>query len=270
MIRIAIPLALLALAGCGGAQDAPPKVQTVTVVKSYPHDSQAFTEGLFLDDDTLFESTGEEGTSGIRKVNLDTGEVTAQAPLSPPYFGEGIIGWKDRLYQLTWKDQKGFIYDRATLTPKGEFAYTGEGWGLTHNGKSVIMRDGTDKLRFLDPDTMAQQSLLAVTAGGCPVKDLNELEYIDGEIWANIWRTDLIARIDPATGKVKSFVDVSALGPLTPSEDEVPNGIAYDASAKRIFVTGKMWPQLYEVKVSDAPPNGSAQDQAAALMRCQP
>ncbi|MDT8759821.1 glutaminyl-peptide cyclotransferase [Sphingomonas psychrotolerans] len=263
-----IPLALLALAGCA-AQDEMPKVQTVEVVKSYPHDSQAFTEGLFLDGGTLFESTGEEGTSGVRKVRLETGEVTAQAPLSSPYFGEGIIGWKDRLYQLTWKDQKGFIYDRATLTPKGEFAYTGEGWGLTHNGKSVIMSDGTDKLRFMDPDTMAQQSTLAVTANGCPVKDLNELEWIDGEIWANIWRTDLIARIDPDSGKVKGFVDVSALGPPTPSEDEVPNGIAYDAAAKRIFVTGKMWPQLYEVRVTDAAANGVAQDQAAALMRCQ-
>ena len=269
MMRKWITLALLALAGCG-AQDEMPKVQTVQVVKSYPHDTQAFTEGLFLDGGTLFESTGEEGTSGIRKVKLDTGEVTAQAPLSAPYFGEGIIGWKDKLYQLTWKDQKGFIYDRATLTPKGEFAYTGEGWGLTHNGKSVIMSDGTDKLRFLDPETMAQQSLLAVTANGCPVKDLNELEWIDGEIWANIWRTDLIARIDPGTGKVKGFVDVSALGPPTPSDDEVPNGIAYDAAAKRIFVTGKMWPQLYEVKVSDGAANGAAQDQAAALMRCQP
>ena len=132
------------------------------------------------------------------------------------------------------------------------------------------MSDGTDKLRFLDPDTMAQQSLLAVTAGGCPVKDLNELEYIDGEIWANIWRTDLIARIDPASGKVKGFVDVSALGPPTPSEDEVPNGIAYDSAGKRIFVTGKMWPQLYEVKLADGQANGSAQDAAAALMRCQP
>jgi glutaminyl-peptide cyclotransferase len=268
-MRKTITLALLALAACG-AKDETPKVQTVQVVKSYPHDSQAFTEGLFLDGGTLFESTGEEGTSGIRKVKLETGEITAQAPLSAPYFGEGIIGWKDKLYQLTWKDQKGFIYDRATLTPKGEFAYTGEGWGLTHNGKSVIMSDGTATLRFLDPDTMAQQSTLAVTANGCPVTQLNELEWIDGEIWANIWRTDLIARIDPGTGKVKGFVDVSALGPPTPSEDEVPNGIAYDSAAKRIFVTGKMWPQLYEVRVSDDPVNGAAQDQAAALMRCQP
>ena len=270
LIRALPLLPLLALAGCGAAKDEVPKVQTVEVVKSYPHDSQAFTQGLFYDGGTLFESTGEEGTSGIRKVVLDTGEVTAQAPLAPPYFGEGIIGWKDRIYQLTWKDQKGFIYNRADLSPKGEFGYTGEGWGLTQNGKSVIMSDGTATLRFLDPETMAQQSTLAVTANGCPVAQLNELEWIDGEIWANIWQTDLIARIDPQSGKVKGFVDVAALGPPTPSVDEVPNGIAYDSAAKRIFVTGKMWPELYEVRVTDGPANGAAQDQAAALMRCQP
>ncbi len=269
MRRLIHALPLLLLAGCG-AQEALPTVRTVEVVKSYPHDSQAFTQGLYIDAGTLFESTGEEGTSGIRKVNLETGEVTAQAPLASPYFGEGIVGWKDRIYQLTWKDQKGFIYNRADLAPKGEFAYTGEGWGLTHDGKSVIMSDGTANLRFLDPETMAQQSTIAVTANGCPVTQLNELEWIDGEVWANIWRTDLIARIDPATGKVKGFVDVSALGPPTPSDDEVPNGIAWDAAAKRIFVTGKMWPQLYEVRVSEGAANGAAQDQAAALMRCQP
>jgi glutaminyl-peptide cyclotransferase len=267
--KLLLAAPLLALAGCG-SQDQTPKVQTVEVVKTFPHDSQAFTEGLFYEGGTLFESTGEEGTSGIRKVNLDSGEVLADKPLDPPYFGEGVIGWKDRLYQLTWKDQKGFIYNRADFAPRGEFAYQGEGWGLTHDGQQIIMSDGTDTLRFLDPDTMAQKSTLKVTASGCPVRELNELEWIDGEIWANIWRTDLIARIDPKTGKVKGFVDVSALGPAAPGEDEVPNGIAYDAAAKRIFVTGKMWPQLYQVKLSDGAPNGSAADAAAALMRCQP
>ncbi len=265
----ALPL-LFALAGCGTQEEELPKVQSVEVVKSYPHDSQAFTQGLFIDSGTLFESTGEEGTSGIRKVDLATGAVTAETPLAAPYFGEGIVGWKDRIYQLTWKDQKGFIYKRGDFSPLGEFAYAGEGWGLTHDGKSVIMSDGTATLRFLDPDTMAQKSTLKVTANGCPVAQLNELEWIDGEIWANIWQTDLIARIDPASGKVKALVDVAALGPPAPGVDEVPNGIAYDATAKRIFVTGKLWPQLYEVKLSEGPANGAAQDQAAALMRCQP
>jgi glutamine cyclotransferase len=252
------------------AAEGPPGVQPVEIVKAYPHDSQAYTEGLFFDQGMLFESTGEEGTSGFRKANLATGEVVARSELPSSYFGEGIVGWKDKIYQLTWKDQKGFIYNRADFRPLGEFAYKGEGWGLTHNGKSVIMSDGTATLRFLDPDTLAQQSTLKVTANGCPVPQLNELEWVDGEIWANIWRTDLIARIAPESGKVKGFLDVSALGPVNAGEDEVPNGIAYDSGAKRIFVTGKMWPQLYEVRVGSGTPNGSAADAAAALMRCQP
>ncbi|MES2988422.1 MAG: glutaminyl-peptide cyclotransferase [Pseudomonadota bacterium] len=267
-MRFALPaLLVLPLAGCG-AKDEMPKVQAVEVVKAFAHDSQAFTEGLFFQDGTLFESTGEEGTSGFRKVNLETGEVTQEVQLPSQYFGEGIVGWKDKIYQLTWKDQKGFIYNAKDFTPAGEFAYKGEGWGLTHNGKSVIMSDGTATLRFMDPDTMAQQSTVSVTANGCPVKQLNELEWIDGEIWANIWQTDLIARIDPGSGKVKGFVDVTALGPATTDTDEVANGIAYDAGTKRIFVTGKMWPQLYQVKVGEAPPAGSASDAAATLMRC--
>ncbi|MGK6354493.1 glutaminyl-peptide cyclotransferase [Sphingomonas sp. DT-207] len=272
LLWLALAVILLLIAGwlflARGEADAPPQVQSVEVVRSYPHDSLAFTQGLFFADGALFEGTGEEGTSGIRKVTLETGEVTAQRDLPLPYFGEGITGWKDRIYQLSWKDQKGFIYARKDFAPLGEFAYQGEGWGITHDGKSLIMSDGTPTLRFLDPETQAQQRTLTVTAAGCPVDELNELEWIDGEIWANIWRTDLIARIDPATGKVKAFVDVAALGPPAPSVDEVPNGIAYDAAAKRIFVTGKMWPQLYQVRLSDAPPAGVATDQAEALMRC--
>lgn len=268
-----LPIVLLAVAGwflLQPAADAAPRVEAVEIVAKLPHDSGAFTQGLFFDGGNLVESTGEEGTSGIRRVKLDSGEVLASNELPSPYFGEGVVRWKDRLYQLTWKDQKGFVYDAATLAPKGEFAYTGEGWGLTQDGSSIIMSDGSATLRFLDPETMAQKSSLAVTAGGCPVKNLNELEWIDSEIWANIWQTDLIARIDPKTGKVKSFVDVAALGPANPGVDEVPNGIAYDAAGKRIFVTGKMWPELYQVRVSEAPASGAANDAAAALMTCQP
>jgi glutaminyl-peptide cyclotransferase len=272
LLWLALAVILLLIAGwlflARGAADAPPQVQSVEVVRSYPHDSLAFTQGLFFADGALFEGTGEEGTSGIRKVSLETGEVTDQRELPLPYFGEGITGWKDRIYQLSWKDQKGFIYARKDFAPLGEFAYQGEGWGITHDGKSLIMSDGTPVLRFLDPESFAQQRTLTVTAAGCPVDELNELEWIDGEIWANVWRTDLIARIDPATGKVRGFVDVAALGPPAPGVDEVPNGIAYDAAAKRIFVTGKMWPQLYQVRLSDAPPAGAATDQAEALMRC--
>lgn len=268
-------LVLLAIAGWwfllrAPAEDAAPKVETVEVVARMPHDSGAFTQGLSFDGGTLIESTGEEGTSGIRRVKLDTGEVLASKDLDLPYFGEGSVRWKDKLYQITWKDQKGFIFDAATLAPKGEFAYKGEGWGLTQDGSSIIMSDGTAVLRFLDPETMAQKSTLAVTAKGCPVSQLNELEWIDGEIWANIWQTDLIARIDPKTGKVKSFVDVAALGPVNPGIDEVPNGIAYDAAGKRIFVTGKMWPELYQVRVTEGPASGAANDAAAKLTSCQP
>jgi glutaminyl-peptide cyclotransferase len=266
-------LTLLLAAGwlllAGSKEDAPPAVRGVEVVRSYPHDALAFTQGLFFEDGALFEGTGEEGTSGLRKLKLETGEVIAQRDLPPPYFGEGIVGWKDRIYQLSWKNQKGFIYAREDLTPRGEFAYSGEGWGITHDGKSLVMSDGSPVLRFLDPEGLNQQRTLTVTAAGCPVEELNELEWIEGEIWANIWRTDLIARIDPATGKVKGFVDVAALGPPAPGIDEVPNGIAYDRAGNRIFVTGKMWPKLYEVRQSDAPPTGTALDQAAALMRCE-
>jgi len=276
-VKKLLPLALGAvlLAGAAwllpgrGEADARPIVRTVEVVRAYPHDSLAFTQGLFFDQGVLFEGTGEEGTSGIRRVRLETGEVLAQRDLPIPYFGEGIAGWNDRIYQLSWKGRKGFVYARKDFSPLGEFAYEGEGWGLTQDGKSLIMSDGSPVLRFLDPRSLAQQRTLTVTANGCPLEALNELEWIDGEIWANVWRTDLIARIDPATGKVQGFVDLAALGPPTPDVDEVPNGIAYDAAGKRIFVTGKMWPRLYEVRLSDAAPAGAAVDQAEALMRCE-
>lgn len=269
IVGAAVPIGVAAWLLFGGdAPEPAPRVQSVEVVRSYPHDPLAFTQGLFFADGTLFEGTGEEGTSGIRAVRLESGEVARQRDLPLPYFGEGITGWKDKVYQLSWKDQKGFIYARSDFAPLGEFAYKGEGWGLTQDGKSLILSDGSEVLRFLDPETQAEQRTLTVTAAGCPVKQLNELEWIDGEIWANIWQTDLIARIDPASGKVKSFVDVAALGPPTPGVDEVPNGIAYDGAGKRIFVTGKMWPQLYEVRLSEAPAAGTANDQAAALMRC--
>ena len=248
---------------------ATPKVYAVTVVKTLPHDSGAFTEGLFLQDGKLYESTGPnesagETASSIRRTNLATGEVELQQDLQSPYFGEGIIAWKDRLVQLTWQHHIGFVYNLADFTPRDQFSYTGEGWGMTHDGKRLIMSDGTPTLRFLDPETLKQTGTLNVTAGGCPVAKLNELEWVDGEIYANIWQTNLIARIDPATGEVKSFLDVSALGPHSSDEDAVPNGIAYDAAAKRLFVTGKLWPQLYEVKQGEA----TKSDQADALLKC--
>ncbi|AJP73776.1 glutaminyl-peptide cyclotransferase [Sphingomonas hengshuiensis] len=242
-------------------------VYGLTVVSSHPHDPQAFTEGLFYRDGVLYESTGEVGTSGIRKVNPQTGAVIAEEQLPAPYFGEGVVAWKDRLFQVTWKDKAGFIYKADDLSPLGSFTYAGEGWGLTHNDKALILSDGTPTLRFLDPETQAVVSTLTVTANGCPVRQLNELEWVDGEIWANIWQTDLIARIDPATGKVRSFVDVGALGPKPRGQDNVPNGIAYDAAGKRLFVTGKLWPQLYQVQPGTATVASPA---AEALTSCTP
>jgi len=261
-------LALLAGAGwwlLSPAADPRPKVYAVEVVATLPHDSQAFTEGLLFRDGLLYESTGEEGTSGIRKVKPESGEVLARQELGFPYFGEGIVAWKDRLLQVTWKNQTGFIYGIDDFKPRGSFQYSGEGWGMTEDGTSIILSDGTPTLRFLDPETLAQRRTLAVTVNGCPLANLNELEWIEGEIYANIWQTDLIARIDPASGAVKGFLDVTALGPADAGTDDVANGIAYDAAGKRLFVTGKMWPQLYQVRAGTSPIESPA---ATALGTC--
>lgn len=267
---ILLVVALLVLAGAGyfffiGFGPEKPRVFAVTVVKEYPHDPAAFTEGLFFRDGLLYESTGEVGGSGVRKTRLETGDTIVDQTLPPPYFGEGIVDWKDRLYQVTWKDQAGFVYNLGDLAQRGHFSYSGEGWGLTHSDKAIILSDGTPTLRLLDPETLKQIGTINVTAGGCPVQQLNELEWVDGEIYANIWQTNLIARIDPVTGKVKSFLDVSALGPHSADPDAVPNGIAYDAAGKRLFVTGKLWPQLYEVHVGAEQPVSEA---AATLTSC--
>jgi glutamine cyclotransferase len=269
-----VPLVIVLVVGAwylfGRGGEGPPPVYAVEVVATTPHDDQAFTEGLFYKDGAFYEGTGgdgtvEEGTSGIRKVKPETGEVVASQDLPTPYFGEGVIAWKDKLYEVTWKDQKGFIYGLGDFKPQGEFAYKGEGWGLTQDGTSIIMSDGTPTLKFVDPATFATRSTLTVTANGCPVKNLNELEWIDGQIYANIWQTDLIARIDPKTGKVLSFLDVNALKPGTANQDEVANGIAYDAAKKRIFVTGKHWSKMYEVRQGA---KKEPSDAATALMTC--
>ena len=241
-------------------------VYVVNVAATHPHDPAAFTEGLFFHDGALYEGTGEVGSSFVRKVDPATGKVLQQVELPAPYFGEGIIAFGDKLYQVTWQDKTGFTYNLKDLALGDTFSYTGEGWGMTQNGKNIILSDGTPVLRFLDPKTMQVVSTLRVTANGCPVEKLNELEWIDGEIWANIWQTNLIARIDPASGKVKSFLDVSALGPKNRDVDDVPNGIAYDAAGKRVFVAGKRWPQLYEVR-QGAAVNDNAE--AAKLSVCE-
>ena len=219
-----------------------------TVVKAYPHDRDAFTQGLQYVDGVLYEGTGLNGRSSIRKVRLETGEVLQRRDVPEQYFGEGITIWKDDLYQLTWQSGVAFTYDRNTFAPKRTFKYSGEGWGLTHDGQSLIMSDGTDALRFLDPATFAERRRVRVTAVGQPVRELNELEYVKGEIFANVWNTDAVARINPANGQVTGWIDLTGLlSSRERASTEVLNGIAYDAAGNRLFVTGKLWPRLFEI-----------------------
>jgi glutaminyl-peptide cyclotransferase len=222
------------------------------VVKVYPHDRQAFTQGLQYVDGFLYESTGQHGQSGIRKIKLETGEVLQHQPLDPKYFGEGITVWGDTIVQLTWQSEIGFVYDKKTLKQLRSFTYAGEGWGLTHDGARLIMSDGTasGSLRFLDPKTLKETGRLVVRDGGRPVDDLNELEYVRGEILANVWMTQRIARISPKTGEVAGWIDLSGLlDPREAAGTDVLNGIAYDAAGDRLFVTGKLWPKLFEIKI---------------------
>jgi glutaminyl-peptide cyclotransferase len=220
------------------------------VVHVYPHDSMAFTQGLQYVDGFLYEGTGLNGRSSIRKVKLETGEVVQKRDLARAYFGEGITIMKSELIQLTWQSHVAFVYDKTTFEPRRTFKYKGEGWGLTHDGASLFMSDGTDELRVLDPGTFAERRRIKVTAVGMPLPRLNELEYMKGEILANVWTTDSIARVAPDTGRVSGYIDLQGL--LTPRERasvDVLNGIAYDAQGDRLFVTGKLWPKLFEIAI---------------------
>jgi len=216
----------------------------------YPHDRGAFTQGLQYVDGALYEGTGLNGHSSIRKVALETGKVLQKRDISAEYFGEGITVWKNDLIELTWRTHVAFVYDRATFQPKKQFSYPGEGWGLTHDGTNLIMSDGSDQLRVLDPVTFRERRRIRVTAAGAPLRDLNELEVVKGEIFANVWQTDYIARIAPDTGTVVGYIDLRGL--LSPAErasTDVLNGIAYDAARDRLFITGKLWPKLFEVQI---------------------
>jgi glutamine cyclotransferase len=220
-----------------------------TVVRSYPHDPNAFTQGLEYVEGVLYEGTGLNGRSSIRRVNLETGNVLKQHNIGSEYFGEGITVLGSNLFELTWQSGIAFVYDRNTFAPKKSFRYSGEGWGLTHDGTNLIMSDGTEFLRFLDPATFAERRRLRVTAVGQPLKNLNELEYVKGEIFANVWMTDYIARIDPASGRINAYIDLRGLMPPNDPSRDVLNGIAYDAAGDRLFVTGKLWPKLFEIKL---------------------
>ena len=225
--------------------------QSYRVVHTYPHDSSAFTQGLVMVDGMLYEGTGLHGRSSVRAVDLATGRVIQSVAVPAKYFGEGLTDWGSNLVELTWMAHRGFVYDRFSLRVVRTFTFAGEGWGLTHDRQHLIMSDGTAVLRFLDPVTFRVVRKLAVTDGGRPVKELNELEYIHGEIYANVWQTDQIARISPATGKVIAWID---LGGLLAADERIDgnavlNGIAYDQKNDRLFITGKLWPKLFEIKL---------------------
>jgi glutamine cyclotransferase len=262
-------LALLA-GGCTGTQDIAGArctsrsevsgktgqipVLNVKLVRAYPHDPRAYTQGLEYYGGYLYESTGIAGQSTLCKVALQTGQVIQKISLPPQYFGEGLTIFHAKIYQLTWLSQKGFIYDLRTFRQVGEFRYEGEGWGLTHDDKSLIMSDGTNKIRYIDPVSFNVTRRLEVYAGGEGVVNLNELEYVRGEILANIWHSPRIARIDAQSGQVLAWIDFTSIVAKEQHGDEaVLNGIAYDKAGDRLFVTGKNWSKVFELKVEELP-----------------
>jgi glutaminyl-peptide cyclotransferase len=220
------------------------------VVKSYAHDRRSFTQGFEFRAGVLYESTGREGMSWIRKWKLDTGEVLQQVDLSPQYFGEGITVLNQRITQLTYKTETGFVYDQTSFKQLRQFNYPGEGWGLTNDGTRIFMSDGSAQIRMWDANTLKETGRITVRDGAKEVEALNELEYIRGEIWANIWLTDKIVRFSPKDGRVTGWIDLAGI--LTPAERtgaDVLNGIAFDSIGDRIFVTGKLWPKVFEIKL---------------------
>jgi len=221
------------------------------IVKIYPHDADAFTQGLVFRDGHLLESTGQEGQSSLRQVDLDSGQTLKKVDLAQQYFGEGMTVMNNKIYQLTWQHHIGFVYDYQTFERLGDFNYEGEGWGLTTDGQSLILSDGSNRLRFLDPNTFRVVRTIAVTEKGKPVRQLNELEFINGEIYSNIWHATRIVTINPQTGAVDGSIDCSGLVSQSGAHDEeaVLNGIAYDQASDRLFLTGKLWPKLFEVKI---------------------
>jgi len=261
-------IGLLLLAGaalvcsCSGPQGSLPSVTpaptptiafyyTYEVINTYPHDRNAFTQGLVYEDDVLYEGTGLKGRSSLREVELETGGVLQKLDLAEQYFGEGITIWGDGIIQLTWQSHVGFVYDKDSFELLHEFSYPTEGWGITHDSKRLIMSDGTSTLHFLDPETLEEIGSVQVYDSNGPLVRLNELEYINGEVYANIWQTDRIVRIEPETGRVTGWIDLTG---LLSAEDlsqpvDVLNGIAYDAEHDRLFVTGKLWPKLFEIRL---------------------
>ena len=271
MVRSLTAILFIVLAACGGpattaqtppqpqapaaAADAEPQIYDARIVHTYPHDTTAFTEGLFYLDGQLYESTGLVGQSTIRRVRLEDGQVLQSVAIPPGPFGEGIVNWGSQIISLTWQGGTGYRWDRQTLRRIGEWHYPGEGWALTRNATEIVMSDGSAQLRFLDPTTLAERRRLDVTLRGTPLERLNELEWVDGAILANVWMTGFIVRIDPASGRVTGIIDLRALAQENgrADEDAVLNGIAWDAAHRRLFITGKNWPHLYEISLVPRP-----------------
>ena len=228
---------------------------TFKIIRTFPHDPAAFTQGLVFHNGFLYEGTGLKGRSSLRKVRLETGEIVQEVDLSPEFFGEGITIFKNEVVQVTWRSQTGFVYDLSDFHRLRQFSYSGEGWGLTTDGREIFMSDGTSEIRVLDPATLAEKRRFTVHNGNTRVKDLNELEFVEGEIFANVWQTDRIARISPQNGEVLGWIDLKGL--LSPvyrvDPGAVLNGIAYDSERKRLFVTGKLWPKIFEIQLVRRP-----------------
>ena len=237
-----------------GTAPVPERRQGFEIVHTYPHDANAFTQGLIYEDGHLYESTGLNGRSSLRMVELSTGNVLQEHDLPAEYFGEGLTDWGSTLIQLTWTSHRAFVYDRFSFSPRRTLAYEGEGWGLTHDATQLIMSDGSSYLRFLDPNSFrVTRRVQVVDDTGQGIENLNELEYIRGEIYANVWQTDEIVRISPRTGKILGRIDLRGIIDKRElhGEGAVLNGIAYDSAHDRIFVTGKRWPKLFEIRIVD-------------------
>lgn len=248
---VLLMLTMPRMQSAGKSRSGPVPEYTYKIVNTFPHDPQAYTQGLVYNDGFFYEGTGLNGRSSLRKVRPETGEVLQRVDLPPEFFGEGIALLGGKIFQLTWKAHAGFIYDARDFRQLGQFSYPGEGWGLTTDGRVLYMSDGTPEIRVLDPATFKEKRRIRVHDGATAIQELNELEYINGEIFANIWQTDRIARISPRTGKVLGWVDLAGI--LSPvyrrTPDAVLNGIAYDQKGKRLFVTGKLWPSIFQIQL---------------------
>lgn len=251
------PLSLTASAESAKAAESVP-VYNFRILNIYPHDQNAFTQGLFFEEGFLYEGTGLNGQSALRQINLKTGDILKIHKLPQDFFGEGIVLYNDKIIQLTWRSHVGFVYDKNSFKMLGTFFYPTEGWGITYDGKQLIMSDGTANLYFLNPDTLKVTGRIEVRDQNIPVTKLNELEYVRGEIFANVWLTDRIARIDPQSGRVTGWIDLEGLSPFKNSDNQIKvlNGIAYDSNNHRLFVTGKLWPNIYEIRLVPAERSG--------------